>query len=307
MKKSMFKIFSLFVFSLGLISCEKEFLKPILTATTGPNITLSKAAIVLVKEQIAAEAVTVSWPKPDYGFNAAATYTLLIDKKGGDFSKFASLVAKVSRSQTIAFTGNVIVAFPVSYCVSAFYFYLTGNHIMDPDKSIHSVHDQNPFISLALLHASIAGFYLFLSGIIAGVFASFSITPVEQLTIDKQLGVKKYNLKHLYQGWRPTVFRESLGFGIHFTAYEYLSNKFNSERDFIKTIFFGAGATITGWSFITPLDRIKTKIQSGNFDHKTYDYRGSFKGFRFALMRAVPFHVICFLIMEFLTKNSKDI
>jgi hypothetical protein len=38
MKKSMFKIFSLFVFSLGLISCEKEFLKPILTATTGPNI-----------------------------------------------------------------------------------------------------------------------------------------------------------------------------------------------------------------------------------------------------------------------------
>ena len=91
MKKSMFKIFSLFVFSLGLISCEKEFLKPILTATTGPNITLSKAAIVLVKEQIAAEAVTVSWPKPDYGFNAAATYTLLIDKKGGDFSKAAAI------------------------------------------------------------------------------------------------------------------------------------------------------------------------------------------------------------------------
>ena len=91
MKKSMFKIFSLFVFSLGLISCEKEFLKPILTATTGPNITLSKAAIVLVKEQIAAEAVTVSWPKPDYGFNAAATYTLLIYKKGGDFSKAAAI------------------------------------------------------------------------------------------------------------------------------------------------------------------------------------------------------------------------
>ena len=138
-------------------------------------------------------------------------------------------------------------------------------------------------------------------------FASFSITPVEQLTIDKQLGVKKYNLKHLYQGWKPTVFRESLGFGIHFTAYEYLSNKFNSERDFTKTIVCGAGATITGWSTIVPIDRIKTKIQSGTFDHKTYDYKGSFKGFRFALMRAVPFHVTCFVIMEFLTKNSKDV
>lgn len=143
-----------------------------------------------------------------------------------------------------------------------------------------------------------------LSGIIAGFFASFSITPFEQLTIDKQLSVKKYDLKHLYQGWKPTVFRESLGFGIHFTAYEYLSNKFNFERNFTKTMFCGAGATIIGWGFVAPIDRIKTKIQSGTFDHKTYDYRGSFKGFRFALLRAVPFHVTCFVIMEFLTKDS---
>jgi hypothetical protein len=91
MKKSMFKIFSLFVFSLGLISCEKELLKPILTATTGPNISVSKTAVVLVKEQVDAEAVTVSWPKPDYGFNAAAAYTVLIDKKGGDFTKAAAI------------------------------------------------------------------------------------------------------------------------------------------------------------------------------------------------------------------------
>ncbi|MHA8088125.1 SusE domain-containing protein [Aquirufa sp. Wall-65K1] len=91
MKKSLFKLFSLLVFSLGLLSCEKEFIQPILTATAGPNITLSKSSIVLIKEQVANEAVTISWPKPDYGFNAAATYTILIDKKGGDFSKSVAI------------------------------------------------------------------------------------------------------------------------------------------------------------------------------------------------------------------------
>jgi hypothetical protein len=91
MKKSIFQIFSLLVFSLSLISCEKEFIKPVLTATTGPNITLSKSSIVLIKEQIATEAVTISWPKPDYGFNAAASYTVLIDKKGGNFEKSTAI------------------------------------------------------------------------------------------------------------------------------------------------------------------------------------------------------------------------
>lgn len=144
------------------------------------------------------------------------------------------------------------------------------------------------------------------SGVVAGFFASLSITPAEQLTIDKQLGVKKYNIRHLYQGWGATVFRECLGFGVHFTAYEYLTRKLNPEKNFLKTIVCGAGATVVGWGFVTPIDRIKTKIQSGTFDHKTYDYRGSFNGFRFAIMRAVPFHVTCFLVMEFLKKNSKE-
>ncbi len=91
MKKSFLKAFSLVVLSLGILSCETDIIKPILTASTGPNIALSKSALVLVKDQIASEALTVSWPKPDYGFNAAASYTILIDKKGGDFSKSASI------------------------------------------------------------------------------------------------------------------------------------------------------------------------------------------------------------------------
>ena len=29
----------------------------------------------------------ISWAKPNYGFSAAPSYTILFDKKGGDFSK----------------------------------------------------------------------------------------------------------------------------------------------------------------------------------------------------------------------------
>jgi site-specific recombinase len=103
------------------------------------------------------------------------SHALQTAQKGGDFSKFANLVAQLSRSQTIAFLGNILIAFPVSYCISALYFYVSDTHVMDVNKAIHSVHDQNPFISLAIFHAAIAGFYLFLSGIIAGYTENLSV------------------------------------------------------------------------------------------------------------------------------------
>jgi len=103
------------------------------------------------------------------------SHALQTAQKGGDFSKFANLVAQLSRSQTIAFAGNILIAFPVSYVISALYFYVSGTHIMGVDKAILSVQNQNPFISLAIFHAAIAGFYLFLSGIIAGYTENLSV------------------------------------------------------------------------------------------------------------------------------------
>ncbi len=174
------------------------------------------------------------------------SHALQTAQKGGDFSKFASLVAKVSRSQTIAFTGNVIVAFPVSYCVSAFYFYLTGNHIMDPDKSIHSVHDQNPFISLALLHASIAGFYLFLSGIIAGYTENLSVYYKIPERIERQPLLRrnftKEKLQKMSQFFRvhagPISGNISLGF---FLGSTFIIGKFLGLNIDIRHITFSAG------------------------------------------------------------------
>lgn len=140
------------------------------------------------------------------------------------------------------------------------------------------------------------------AGMASGVVAAISVTPAEQLTIDKQNGIRCFKFSHLYSGFIPTVARECIGFGVHFTMYELFSNYFNEKKEFWKTVLCGTGAVISGWTVIAPIDRIKTQIQSRNFDLKSYNIIHSYHGFKFALMRAIPFHVTCFVVMEELKK-----
>ena len=83
------------------------------------------------------------------------------------YQPFAVLFARVFRSQFIAFVGNVVMAFPIS---------LLGIWLIDYafDYNIAAAKwntlltDLSPIHSLAILHAAIAGVFLFLSGIISG-------------------------------------------------------------------------------------------------------------------------------------------
>jgi hypothetical protein len=145
-----------------------------------------------------------------------------------------------------------------------------------------------------------------LSGFLSGIIASLSITPFEQLTIDKQRNIKLYTPVHLYKGLFPTMARESIGFAIYFTVYDQISAYINPHREVPKTIFTGCLAIISAWSIITPIDKIKTNIQS-NTKIDIHNIVTAYKGFNFALMRAIPFHVTCFLVFEYLQKNNKSI
>jgi starch-binding outer membrane protein SusE/F len=73
-----------------LASCEKEEVKAVFNAGAVPTVTLSSPSVVLTKDNADKDALTISWAKPDFGFNAAATYTIVMDKKGGNFSNGAS-------------------------------------------------------------------------------------------------------------------------------------------------------------------------------------------------------------------------
>lgn len=109
---------------------------------------------------------------------------------------FAMLFAQLFRSQFIAFVGNVFVAFPVALILIWSLQGLAGFSIVDAHKSEVLLKDLNPLASMAILHASIAGVFLFLSGIISGsisnkikhqkVYNRIKEHPVLKLSLGKE-------------------------------------------------------------------------------------------------------------------------
>ena len=92
-------------------------------------------------------------------------------KDAEKYSAFAILFARVFRSQFIAFVGNVVMAFPVSlggiWLIDHFF-----HRNIAATKWETLLTDLSPIHSMAILHAAIAGLFLFLSGIISGSIAN---------------------------------------------------------------------------------------------------------------------------------------
>jgi site-specific recombinase len=87
-----------------------------------------------------------------------------------DLDRMAELVNKVFRTQIIAVLGNLATTIPVAWLIAALYPYITGHHLVSPAKAVHMIEDSDPFHSLALLHAGIAGVWLFVSGLVSGYY-----------------------------------------------------------------------------------------------------------------------------------------
>lgn len=164
------------------------------------------------------------------------------------------------------------------------------------------------------------------AGALSGLTASFIVTPVERVKILLQTG-KKVNYrtispKYLFTGLSATFTRETPGFAIYFSTYESLKRRFytNEGRDITKTgsFLFGGLAGGFSWVFIFPQDCIKTQMQANVSTQKSftmvfksiyseYGFRGFYRGFSFALMRAVPLHAGTFMTMELLNSSFKKI
>jgi len=169
------------------------------------------------------------------------------------------------------------------------------------------------------------------SGALAGLTASFIVTPFERIKIllqtNQQITKTMFKPSFLFQGLSATFYRETPGFAIYFATYNYLKdirNRIflgycNDERNVpdltsMEAFTFGALAGSTAWVFIYPQDRIKTHVQAlqerklgliGGFKEILQDggYRGLYRGFQFALMRAIPLHATAFMTMEFCKKH----
>jgi site-specific recombinase len=84
-----------------------------------------------------------------------------------DFESLAELVSRIWRSQFIAFTGNVLMAFPTALLCMFSWTYIFEENAAST-KAHYLISELNIFTSPAIFHAAIAGVFLFFSGLIAG-------------------------------------------------------------------------------------------------------------------------------------------
>lgn len=104
-------------------------------------------------------------------FTASAVASSLDTKKiegEPDLEGLAAMVAKVSRSQIASFFGNLVLVFPLTYFLAWAYHEVMGEKLVSGAAAANLLLEQHPWRSASLLYACFTGFFLFVSGIIAG-------------------------------------------------------------------------------------------------------------------------------------------
>ena len=123
------------------------------------------AGFILIEETHS----TLATKQPAFTANAVAGS---IDSRGNDeqpkLYNLAVTLSKVSRSQIASFAGNLIVVFPGAFLFAWLIDLAFGYRIVEGDTAMAMLKDQHPWQSLSLLYACNTGFFLFLSGLIAG-------------------------------------------------------------------------------------------------------------------------------------------
>lgn len=178
----------------------------------------------------------------------AATMTKVLSEQEStksNYTEFADLVSKLFRSQFIAFVGNVLLSFPIAlliiYGLDVFF-----SQNLAVEKSDKLLKDLDPFKSKAILHACIAGFYLFISGIISGnignnsVFYQIPDRIAKNLPIRRMFGARfaKSLSKYYAKNWAGIV--SNFWFGVFLGATAPIGLFFGLDLD-IRHITFAAG------------------------------------------------------------------
>jgi site-specific recombinase len=88
--------------------------------------------------------------------------------RSGSLASLVLLISRVSRTQFIAVLGNVIIALPLGVLIAGLWYLIFGSHLAYPEKSQRMLLELHPFLSPAVLHAGIAGIWLFVSGLVSG-------------------------------------------------------------------------------------------------------------------------------------------
>lgn len=119
---------------------------------------------------------TVATKQP--AMTAAALASTVQQSKGSkmaQLAELAALIVNIIRTQFIAILGNISIAIPVAALIALLWENALFEPLMSHAKAAKTLHDLNPFTSLAVPHAAIAGVCLFLSGLLAGYFDNMAV------------------------------------------------------------------------------------------------------------------------------------
>ncbi|KAJ3056795.1 Mitochondrial carrier protein ymc2 [Rhizophlyctis rosea] len=179
---------------------------------------------------------------------------------------------------------------------------------------------------------------LFLAGASSGIANSVVSGPVEGIRSRLQVqsgpnaqysgpwdlvkqATKQCGFGAVYKGQAITMCRESLGYGMYFSSYEWLmqrtmqmEGKRRDQVEMWKQCLFGAMAGYSLWIAAYPVDVVKSKIQTDHFDPAKSRYKsildcvrktfardgiaGFYRGFWVCMLRAGPVNAATFVAYE---------
>src|SRR5450830_1000293 len=113
---------------------------------------------------------TVATKQPAMTASRIAAALSTRDGRHIDLDNMAALINKVFRTQCAAVLGNLATVLPVAWMIAMAWNKLFGRQLVSPDKAMHLLHDIDPFHSLALPYAAVAGVCLFVAGLISGYY-----------------------------------------------------------------------------------------------------------------------------------------
>ena len=124
-----------------------------------------------------------------------------------------------------------------------------------------------------------------LAGAGSGFISGLMLSPIDVLKIKNQvIGTHKVNL---FRGMHLTCFRESLSTAIYFKSY-YTCLSYSQKKNSFDSFISGGIAGVLSWFFVYPIDVVKTRIQSYEFNTiSSAIKRGNlWRGLSFCLIRA---------------------
>ncbi len=170
----------------------------------------------------------------------------------------ARLTVNIMRTQLVAIFGNIVIAMLVGIIITYVWHTFFHQPLLSNDAAHTLLHGLNPFTSLAIPHAAVAGVCLFLAGLIAGYY--------DNLSVHHQVGARLRQHPFLIK----TMSVERLD-----KVSRYIENNLGSlASNFWFGVMLGSMGTL-GYFLGLPLDIRHITFSSVNFAQSLYSLGSS--------------------------------